>query len=253
MYFALTVTTMSLYGQEPADAVEQRVLSTATRSVKGREFPKLPPMMTAKTAGCCQPGDTRNVNGVATIDLSSPKGMAKSQSVPSSGYMEAIYSPPLSCWTISTYNRHVISANDPYEALTDAQPANFHYLTHSEYTSTLEEMKNYVAHLDIAGKYKADLSAKLESFVKSYSSYANDIQTSHGQVRHRARVLGRGMFNGSSWYKAEMNTTEICCPLEVRDQNALRQTLKGWVDDTASKLPRRRLIDTPMPMPPPVH
>src|SRR3954467_5565411 len=36
MYFALTVTTMSLYGQEPADAVEQRVLSTATRSVKGR-------------------------------------------------------------------------------------------------------------------------------------------------------------------------------------------------------------------------
>lgn len=241
-------STAGIAQDRGADANAQGTIAASVITVKGREFPRIATLATAKTGSCCEPGDTRSIGGVATIDLSSPKGMAKNKFVPSTGYTEAIYSPPLSCWVIASYNRHVLSANDPFEALTDAQPANFHYLTSSQYTSTLEEMKNYVAHLNIADKYEGDLDAKLESFVKSYSSYANEIQTSHGQVRHRARVQGRGAFNGSSWYKAEINTTEVCCPPELRDQGTLRQTLKAWVDSTSAKLPHLNGSRTPTPL-----
>lgn len=232
----LTATLCRLHAQERTTATPevQNVIAASVLRVQGREFPRL--FGVSNKSGCCQPGDTRNVNGVATIDLSSPKGMAKNKYVPSSGYTETVYSPPLSCWAVSTYSRHVISANDPFEASADAQPANFHYLTNTQFNSTLEEMKNYVANLNILDKYKVDIVAKLESFVKSYSSYANEIQTSHSQVRHRARVQGRGAFNGSSWYKAEINTSEVCCPPEVRDANALKATLKEWVDETATSL-----------------
>jgi hypothetical protein len=240
LFTLATIGTAAAHAQlAKTDADAQRLIQSSVVTVRGMQFPKAPTLTNAKTtASCCQPGDSRSINGVAKIDLSTPKGLAKNKYVPSAGYTEAVYSPPLSCWTISSYNRHVTDANNPYEAMDDAQPANFHYLTNQEFTSTLEEMKHYVATLNILDKYKGNLDAKLESFVKSYSSYKNEISTSHGQVRHKARVQGLGAFNGSSWYHAEINTTEICCPPEIRDQSALRQTLKSWVDDTASKLPR---------------
>jgi hypothetical protein len=121
----------------------------------------------------------------------------------------------------------------------DAQPANFSYLTSSQYQSVYEEMKNYVMNLNILNKYKVDLNLKLEEFVKNYGMYSNSISTSHGQVRHTARIQGRGMFNGRSWYKGHINVTEICCPPEVRDAVQLKMTLKTWVDQTVSKLPRQ--------------
>jgi hypothetical protein len=257
MFSILVALTAAVAAAAPpqtaqSDTDAQKVIATNIVNVRGKEFPRVQPQLMAKAeSSCCQPGDTRTINGVAKIDLSTPKGLAKNKYVPSAGYTEAIYSPPLSCWVISSYYRHVTDANNPYEAMDDAQPANFHYLTNQEFSSTLEEMKHYVAHLNIMDKYKGDLDAKLESFIKSYSAYKNEISTSHGQVRHRARVQGRGAFNGSSWYHAEINTTEMCAPPEIRDENALRQTLKSWVDTTASKLPRRAVVGPAIPVQPP--
>ncbi len=230
-----TYTEPPLYAQ--SRAATAKLHATIDRSVLrvgGLHFPHVAASNKTSSDACCAPGDTRNVDNVATIDLSSPKGMAKKKYVPATGYAESVYSPPLSCWVISSYRRQLNSANDPYEATTDAQPPGFQYVTTTEFTSTLETMNNYVGHLNIADTYKADLKAKLESFVKSYSSYANNIRTSHSQVRHRARVQGRGAFNGRSWYKAAVNTSEICCPREVRDAAALEATLKEWVDQVVA-------------------
>lgn len=222
----------------------KRIIDSSVSDVKGMHFPKIAPAQNAKTEGCCQPYDTRNVNGVAGIDISTPAGYNKNKFVPPEGPKERVYSPPTSCWIISTYKRQVTDANVPYDASDDAQPANFHYVTSSEYQSVFEEMKNYVGSLNILDKYKVDFNLKLEEFVKNYGNYSNEIGTSHGQVRHTARVQGRGKFNGSSWYRAVINTTEICCPAEVRDTGALRTTLKAWVDQTVKKLPRRWSIES---------
>lgn len=245
MFALFAVVTM--FAANPDQAASQAIEGSLIR-VNGMVFPRVAPVggSAAKNAfpsSCCQPGDTRAVTGVAEIGLSTPKGLAKSKYVPASGYSEAIYSPPLSCWVISTYSRRVTDANDPYDVMTDAQPAQFSYLGKTEYDSTLNSTKSYVAKLNILDKYKADLNAKLEEMVKSYSNYSNSISTSHGQVRHRARVQGRGAFNGSSWYKAHIDTTEICCPPEVRDAAQLGATLKKWVDETAAKLPSRFVAD----------
>jgi hypothetical protein len=67
--------------------------------------------------------------------------------------------------------------------------------------------------------------------------YSNSINTGKdGQVRHTARLKGRGWPNGRSWYHGYVNVTEICCPPEVKDAGELKKTLKAWIDQTASKL-----------------
>lgn len=212
--------------------------------VKGKQFPKLAVSSVAtKTIGsvgyCCEPGETRVVEKVAELDLATPKNYPRKKFIPASGYAEAIYSPPLSCWVISSYRRSEPNARHPYEALTDAQPAGFNYLTDTEYKAVFNDLRKYIFDLDIADQYKVKLDAQISAFVENYGNYAHSISTSHGQVRHRARVQGQGTFSfaGSTWYRAHITTHEICCPPEIRNASALRQTLLSWVDEVAARLP----------------
>jgi hypothetical protein len=222
----------------------RQVINDSVLQVGGKLFPKIMQLAdfanstgtNAPPQSCCKLGETRK-SDVASIDITSPKNMPKNKEYPSDGPIQAVYSPPLSCWVISGYSRVVTSANTPYYAFDDAQPGDFKYTTSAEYQSVLEQMKNYVATFNILDKYKGDLNAKLEEFVKNYGQYANSIGTSHGQVRHTARLKGRGFPNGRSWYKGYIHVTEICCPPEIRDAAQLRATLKSWIDETVNKLP----------------
>jgi hypothetical protein len=228
------------------EAQAQAVLDGAVLRVGGLEFPRLAPGSNGgagkRTSGvaCCTVGDTRTQEAVASIDLETPHNYPRKKWNPPTGYVEKVYSPPQTCWVISSYTRVVTSANGPGEASEDAQPGNFSYLTASEFESVQEAMEEYIAKLDILGKYKGDLNAKIKQFIKNYGAYSNSIKTSHGQVRHLARVQGQGSisFKGRSWYRGHIRTTETCCPPEVTDAAALRQTLTAWVDQTAAKLPR---------------
>jgi L-alanine-DL-glutamate epimerase-like enolase superfamily enzyme len=200
------------------DAQAKAVFDDSVLNIKGASFPKIVSLANAKiSGGCCQPYDTRNIPGVAKIDIFSPNNYSKGKAYPTEGPVQAVFSEPMTCWTISNYSRHVSSANSPYYAYDDAQPASFHYTTSSEFQSVLDEMKSYVGSLNILDKYKADFNLKLESFVHSYSTYSNSISTSHGQVRHTARLEGRGFPNGRSWYQGSIDVAEVCCPPEVRD------------------------------------
>jgi hypothetical protein len=228
------------------DAQAKQVINESVLETGGMVFPKVTPpsnvgaklsSAAAQAQYCCTPGETRTVN-VSSIDLWTSENTRGTVFNPAGGPQEIVYSPPLSCWVISTYSRVVTSANPPYKAWDDAQPANFAYVASSEYESVMNQLKNYVLKLDIASKYKADLNAKIEEIVKSYSKYASSISTSHGQVRHYAQVQGRGLFKGRSWYQGHVRSTEICCPPEVRDAAQLQATLTTWVDQTASKLPK---------------
>jgi hypothetical protein len=231
--------------QTDLDAQARQIFNDSVLQVGGMLFPKIaqPTDQAAKTAGaavqtqsCCNLGATRKQD-VASIDIMSPNNMPKKQEYPSDGPVQAIYSPPLNCWVISSYSRVVTSANSPYYAFDDAQPPGFKYVTNSEYQNSLESLKSYVGSMNILGKYKADLNLKLEEFVKNYASYSGLLSTSHGQVRHTARLKGRGWPNGRSWYKGYINVTEICCPPEIRDAAQLKMTLKAWIIATVLKLP----------------
>lgn len=221
----------------------RKILDAAEIRVGGLRFPRvdsLPAGAAGKTDGaCCQVGDTRQRTDLASIDLETPHGLNRNKYVPPSDYREAVYSPPQTCWVISDYRRVIRGANGPRDVSDDAQPANFSYLTRSEFESIQQEMLEIIAKLDVADNYKGELEAKIEEFIRSYSQYSHSISASHGQIRHRARVQGQGRFRGRSWYRAHINTTETCCPPEVRDSFSMRQTLKTWIDETAAKLPKK--------------
>lgn len=229
------------------DALAAQVLNDSVLTVGGLSFPKVSPPANAKMAssqGCCTPGETRTVN-VAEIDLSTPKGTPKNQYAPADGPDEKVHGVP-PCWVIVSYERVITEANPPYQAGVDDQPANFNYLTSTQYQAVYESLKDYVAKLNILDKYKAELLVKLQEFVKNYGSYSNSISTSHAQVRHKGRVQGRGWFNGSSIYRAYIRVTEKCCPPQVYDAQQLKTTLQAWVDETASKLPKKGRISREM-------
>jgi hypothetical protein len=221
------------------DAQAAQVINDSVLRVGELSFPKLRRPANAKGAaaqGCCTPGETKTVN-VADIDLSTPNGYSKNKFIPANGPEERVHSVP-PCWVIVSYARVIEEANPFYQAGVDDQAANFNYLTSTQYQAVYESLKDYVFKLNILDKYKAELLVKLQEFVKNYGSYSNSISTSHAQVRHSARVQGRGMFNGSSRYRAYVRVTEKCCPPEVRDAGQLKTTLKTWIDETASKLPK---------------
>lgn len=211
----------------------QAAIAASTLTVAGRAFPKVA-LANAKTQSCCNIGDVHSVD-VAKIALHGPKNDKKGAPTPPAP-IEAVYSPPGGCWVVQAYTRVTMSAAGAYQAWDDAQPANFNYNTSTVYNQELSSLKNYVGSLNIPDYVKADLNIKLEEFVKNYSSYANSISTSSQQVRHRAQTYGRGLFNGSSWYEGYLNVKETCCPPEVRDPAALRQTLRAWVDGTVAKI-----------------
>lgn len=203
----------------------------------------------AHTQGVCTPGETRTHNKVAAIEIVSPKGWPKNRIYPQEGPVKAIYSTPADgVWVISSYNRVVTAANQPFVAHDAAFPPNFKYLSASEYQSVFEDMKNYVLKLDVLDKYKAELNLKLENFVKNYGKYSVSISASHGMVEQTAYLNGRGIFNGSSEYRGHLTVTEVCAPAEIKDAAQLKETLKEWVDGIVPKLPKRpwgpRPIDT---------
>jgi hypothetical protein len=208
--------------------------------VKGKKFPKVAPIAGTKSmSSCCNLGDTRTTTGKAVIDIATAQGTKKTKYNPPEGPYEAKYSPPQSCWVISDYQRVINSANPPYTAKVDAVPANYSYVTSSQYQSVYEELRNYALNLNILDKYKADIVANLSEFVQNYGSYASSISASHGSVVHTARVQGRGAFNGSSGYNAHVNTTETCCPPEIRNASDLKTTLTNWINQRVAKLPKK--------------
>ncbi len=215
-------------------------------SVKGKNFPRLS-RANAKVvaanavAECCVPYQTRNVSEVAGIDLEGPMHVKKSVAHPEDGPRLLAYSPPAGgCWTIQSYTRSVSTAGGTYDASHTAMPANFSFNTSSQYSATLQDTKNYVLTLKLKDKDIAIINAKLEEYTANYGSYAYAIQSSHGTVTHQARVYGTGTINpktGHSWYHGYINTTEICCPAEVRDPNQLKTTLRAWVDEYVRTIP----------------
>jgi hypothetical protein len=98
----------------------------------------------------------------------------------------------------------------------DGVPGGFHLLTTNQFESEYTSTKNYVMNLNIADKVKADLTAKLEDYVKNYSSYAEEISASNDMVKHFAVLSGAGKFNGRTAYHGWINTVETCAP---REQN----------------------------------
>jgi hypothetical protein len=221
-----------------------KIISDGTFVVKGMKFPRVanPPASLksgSQQASCCTIGDTRTTTGKALIDISTAKGTKKTKYEPADGPAEAVYSPPSSCWVISDYQRHITSANMPYTSSISATPANYSYVTSSQYEAVYQELKSYVLNLNILDKYKADILVNLSDFVRNYGSYSSSLSTSHGSVIHKARVQGAGAFNGRTWYAADVNTTETCCPPEIRNSTDLKSTLRIWVDETVKKLPKK--------------
>lgn len=131
---------------------------------------------------------------------------------------------------ISSYQRIENNRIGPVTATIDAVPGGFHLLTSSQFQNVYNSVKNYVLSLNVADELKVDLTAKLEDYVKNYSSYAMEISASHGTVIHKAVLSGAGMFNGRTAYNGWVNTTEICAPPEVSDLVGLDLRLKAWVD-----------------------
>lgn len=227
------------------DTQAKKVIEASVVNVNGMQFPVVTPTSnpSAKMAGAaadsqgiCNPGQTRSVN-VASIDIESPKNAPKSNQYPPNGPVMMVYSSPAG-WVISSYSRVQLSAIHPYYASDSSQPANFKYLTSSEYQNALETTKNYVLKADVLDKYKADINAKLEEIVKSYSKYSLSISTSHGAVTQTAFLNGAGMFNGRSSYHGYINVNEICSPPELNDAMQLKAKLAAWVDQMTSKLPK---------------
>ena len=214
-------------------------INSLVANINGLNFPIVQVIESLRAVGTPgQPFETRNQIGVAPIDLETPQGYAKHKFVPLEGPREALYSPSPSGWVISSFAKRVTAANPPTDSSVDAVPANYTFVSSSQYAATLEEVKNYVGSLDIKDQFKIDFNLKLEEFIRNYGSSSSQISTSASTIRHRARVQGRGPFNGSSSYHGVVDVVEVYCPPECRDVAQLKTTLKLWVDQTKAQLPQ---------------
>jgi hypothetical protein len=214
---------------EQVQASAQAALAAATKTLKGKAFPAAadPQQAQMKVAGqsFCDPYDMRSQLGVAELSLEFPKQTRREKSK----HGEATYSPPLPIWVISSYTRTEQSNMGPVSFAVNAVPGGYHSLTNSQFTDEFTSTKNYVATLNIPPKVKADLTAKLEEYVKNYQSYAQEISASHGSIMHSADIKGAGIGNGRTLYRASFTTTEVCAPAETRDVAALDKRLKSVI------------------------
>ena len=223
-----------------AEKAVAEAMASSVVTVNGKEFPSV-----AKGAGSddpftggasCELGDTQAFTQNAAIDLESPKHVKKSNTYPSSPPERKIVSPPNADWVIQSYVRVVTSAGAPYEAGDSAFPAGYSFLTSGNYSSVKTTMHSYVGSLNVSGKVKADLNAKLDTLISNVSSYSYSLGGSHGTVEHTALVRGTGNTNTTaahSWYHAYINGTLVCAPAYLHDQNALTTRLKAWVSSTS--------------------
>jgi hypothetical protein len=237
-------------GADTKKLVAEAIASTIV-TLKGKAFP-----LVAKGSGSdavaiggasCELYGTQTFTHAAAIDLESPYHVKKTNTYPSAPPQEAIYSPPNADWVVQSYNRVITSTGPPYVAADSAFPAGYTFLTNSNYSSVSSTMHSFVGSLNVNGKLKADLNAKLDTFISNISAYSYSLSGSHGTVRHTATVWGTGVFNtqqGHSWYHAYINGTLVCAPAYLRDQNALIARLKTWVKSVIGKLPSSLTYET---------
>jgi hypothetical protein len=212
----------------------ERAISDATVIIKGKAFPKAPASANAKMQAFCQPYDARQQNQVAEVIGELPKNTNKNRTQ----LFSSTYSPALPAWVISSQSRTEMYRIGPVSVTVDTVPGGFHLLTSNQFQTEYNSVKNYVLSLNIADKYKVDINAKLEDYVKNYSSYSMEISSSHGAVVHKAVLSGAGMFNGRTAYRGFIATAEVCAPPEVTDVAGLDQRLRDWVNGVVKSLPK---------------
>jgi hypothetical protein len=229
---ALAQTAKSAINQDPGlQAIQNNILT-----VKGMKFPKLLPKPGEKTSGvsCCTVGDTRSTTPIPRFrkeTQAAKKGKVTYQEI-------LTYSPPLTCWVISTYSLTTFSERGASYHLT-AVPAGYSFVTAGQYQQTYQDLKNYVLNMNILDKYKIEIIANLQQFTNNYASYAQSLSVSHGSLLLDLRLEGQGPTNGRSWYEGEVRDTETCCPPEITDPLALKTALTTWVNDTVNALPNK--------------
>ncbi|HRH40348.1 MAG TPA: hypothetical protein PKY82_01795 [Pyrinomonadaceae bacterium] len=222
---------------QPAPDPDLKAINEATLTVKGKLFPKIKMLNTKKTSeiqNCCNIGETRNITAMDIYDQAEgvyPQGKVTFETT-------HVYSPPQTCWVISSYNWSETSNSHATRSLT-AMPGNYTFVTSNQYQKTYEDLKNLVLNMNILGKYKVNLIAKLELFTKNYSDYTQSISVSNPSIALYVKLESKGWKKGRSWLEGKAYTTETCCPPEIRDAVALKTTLTNWVNDTVNKLPNK--------------
>jgi len=222
---------------EVKDDPDLRIIKENTRTVNGKIFPKIISAAKGTTTAqsICVVGDTRNMMPIDFYQ-ESPGTWGD---VGKQTYNEVTpYSPPIKAWVISSYSLTDLSMTGAGRTLT-AFPANYVFVSSNEFTQTSKDLKNYVLGLNILDKFKADLNIKLDEISENYSSYASSLAGSDASVALHVILTNKGWQKGRSWYKGQVNTTELCTPPEIQDPVLYRKTIKDWIDDTVSKLPNK--------------
>lgn len=229
--FSSPVLAQSIQANQDPDL---KPIRDNTLTVKGMNFPKLLPNPLAKTMSCCNVGDTRTqdvFNPFRKEAQAAKKGKVTHEST-------TPYSPPLTCWVISSHKLNVLSARGASYHLT-AAPAGYSFVTSNQYQQTYEDVKNLVLNMNILDKYKVDIIANLKQFTNNYASYAQSLSVSHGSLLLYVKLEGQGIFNGRSWFQGTVTSTETCCPPEITNPVELRTALTTWVQNTVNALPNK--------------
>ena len=216
----------------------QKAIDANIVKVEGKSFPKALALTTGPAtnaisspqSSCCTPGETRK-RDVLFFKQYTGKNENKNKQYGPYNMVEGTNK----CWVISAYQRVEMSAAGKFGVNVSHQPAGFHLNQSSTYTNEYQNIRSYLLTLKLPKNVEATIDAKLNEFVKNYTTFSQTIDTSHAIVQQSVTLWGAGIGNGRSWYEGYVNITETCCPPEVRDAQALRVTLKAWVDDTAKK------------------
>jgi hypothetical protein len=218
-----------------AQDADMQAIQNNVLTVKGMKFPNLS-QAKAKTGGynCCNVGDTRSLDVINFKHYEN--GVKPAGKIT---YEETRpYSPILKCWVISSYRLTDLSMRGASRNLTGV-PGGYSFVTSTQYQQTYEDVKNFVMNMNILDKYKIEILANLKEFTNNYYAYSQSLGVSDGSVLLSVRLTSQGKFNGRSWYEGVVNTTETCCPPEIKDPLALKTALTNWVNETIDKLPNK--------------
>ena len=245
-FMSIIAAALPMLAQMPRSAApiapqaQEQMLTDATKKIinqsvittGNKDFPKVAALSTSggPTLSCCTPGQTRSRD---VLPFSQYTGKNENKNKQYGPYTHVEGSD--SCWVISDYKRVDKTAAGKYQIAVSHQPANFHLILASSYTNEYQNIRNYLLTFNLPKNVQGQIEAKLSEFVKNYSAYSMQIDTSHAIVQQTVILWGAGMFNGRSWYEGYVNITESCCPPEVRDVNALDTVLRTWVNDVVKK------------------
>ncbi|MFL6274810.1 MAG: hypothetical protein ACJ74G_06310 [Blastocatellia bacterium] len=221
--------------RQAAPDADLKPISDNVLTVKGMIFPKLPRPANAKgAASCCTVGDTRSQEVMWPHFEEQPvfpKGKVTYEGT-------SAYSPPSTCWVISTYNLSVTAALHASYNLT-AVPSGYSFITSNQYQQTYEDVKELVLNMNILDKYKIDIVAKLKLFTNNYAAYAQSLSVSNDSLLLYVKLESAGLTKGRSWFVGLVRDTETCCPPEIKDPVALKTALTTWVTNTVNALPNK--------------